>query len=100
MAQQDSSSSLGSPEVETASKDEKGKKKEEPEPEPEEEPCPTKPFHQCSGMNFTQTKAEKKAFNFTSGGDEVACCPAGTSCVSFGPVWGMCMPSWGPKGPK
>eukprot|EP00966_Prymnesium_polylepis_P283701 6554230-Prymnesium_polylepis.1 len=24
----------------------------------------------------------------------LACCPAGTVCRTFGPVWGMCMPSW------
>jgi len=64
------------------------------------DPCPTKPFHQCAGMNFTQTKDEKDAYNVTAGANQFACCPAGTSCVTFGPVWGMCMPSWGGGGGK
>ena len=58
------------------------------------DPCPTKPFGQCAGMNFSNADAGL-TFNFTTGASPFACCPAGASCVSFGPVWGMCMPSWG-----
>ena len=61
---------------------------------PAEDPCANKPFGQCAGMNFTQTKEERDAYNFTAGAAHLSCCPAGTSCVVFGPVWGMCMPSW------
>ena len=61
-----------------------------------EEACATKPFGQCAGMNFTQTKAQKNMYNITAGAQPLTCCPAGTNCVTFGPVWGMCMPSWTP----
>ena len=61
---------------------------------PPVDPCTTKPVGQCAGMNFTQTKEERDAYNFTAGATRLSCCPAGTSCVVFGPVWGMCMPSW------
>ena len=57
--------------------------------------CSTKMFGQCAGMNFTSTKSEKKGFNFTEGGEQFACCPVGSTCMQFGPVWGMCMPDWG-----
>ena len=60
------------------------------------EACTTKPFGQCAGMNFTSSKADKDSYNFTAGSAELACCPAGTRCVVFGPVWGMCMPAFGP----
>jgi len=58
------------------------------------DPCPTKPFEQCAGMNFTDSKAEAPAYNFSTAARQTVCCPAGTVCVSFGPVWGQCMPSW------
>ena len=60
------------------------------------EACTTKPFGQCAGMNFTSSKADKDSYNFTAGSTPFACCPAGTRCVVFGPVWGMCMPAFGP----
>lgn len=79
-------------------KKEEVKKKEEP-PAPAPEACTTiaKPYGQCAGMNMTQTKEERKAYNITDGAaaHPLACCPAGTSCVVFGPVWGMCMPTFG-----
>lgn len=80
--------STGTADDSTAKEDE-SKKKDEPAA------CVTKPFTQCAGMNFTQTKTERDAYNFTAGAGQFACCPAGTSCVNFGPVFGMCMPSWG-----
>ena len=43
-----------------------------------------------------QTKAQKNMYNITAGAQPLTCCPAGTNCVTFGPVWGMCMPSWTP----
>jgi len=58
-------------------------------------PCPTKPFGQCAGMNFTQPDV-KLTYNYSSAAQAFACCPPGTACVSFGPVWGMCMPSMVP----
>jgi len=59
------------------------------------EVCPTKPFGQCGGMNFSQPKLERKVgYNFTTAAEPYACCPAGFNCVSFGPVWAQCMPSW------
>ena len=60
------------------------------------EPCTTKLFGQCSGMNFTAPELDKNLFNFSSSGEQFACCPDGSACVKFGPVWGMCMPQWGP----
>ena len=57
--------------------------------------CPTKPFGQCAGMNFSQTKTERDQYNFTAGAQSLSCCPEGTSCVTFGPAWGMCMPAFG-----
>jgi len=71
-------------------------KKEEAQPPPTEAPCATKPFGQCAGMNFTAPKAALGALNFTGTAAPLSCCPDGTKCVSFGPVWGMCMPSFGP----
>ena len=69
--------------------------KDDDDDEEEEGACTTKPFGQCSGMNFTAPKDEKNTFNYTTGSSApFACCPAGTSCVQFGPVWGMCMPGW------
>jgi len=67
-----------------------------PPSKPAEEPtaCATKPFGQCAGMNFTAPKAERAAHNFSTVAEPFACCPTGTSCVSFGPVYGQCMPSW------
>jgi len=62
---------------------------------PEADVCATKPFGQCSGMNFSSTKAERNLFNFTAPAETLACCPAGTTCITFGPVWGMCMPEFG-----
>jgi len=59
------------------------------------DPCPTKPFGQCSGMNFSQPDG-RLTYNFTAPAADLACCPAGTTCLKMGPVWGMCMPSWGP----
>ena len=50
------------------------------------EACPTKPFGQCAGLNFTSSKPEKDAYNYTTGEGQFACCPAGTSCIEFGPV--------------
>jgi len=67
--------------------------------EPIADPCPTKPYGQCAGLNFSATKEEKDLYNYSTAASTLACCPAGTSCVSFGPVWGMCMPSWVPAGP-
>ena len=93
--------------------DEKKEEKEDEEAPPEEAPpeeappeeappeeappavvCATKPYGQCAGMNFTQTKVEKSAYNVSAGAAPLSCCPEGTSCVTFGPVWGMCMPAW------
>lgn len=51
--------------------------------------CATKPFGQCSGMNFTTGGA---GFNFSGSAEPFACCPDGMSCLVMGPVWGMCMP--------
>jgi len=59
-----------------------------------EEACATKPFGQCSGMNFSEPKDKRNAFNFTAGAPEFTCCPEGTHCITFGPVWGLCMPSF------
>ena len=80
-----------SDELEATKKHEKDDKKPD-----EPAPCATKPFGQCAGMNFTKTKAERDAYNVTAGAQPLACCPPGTSCVVFGPVWGMCMPAFGP----
>jgi hypothetical protein len=76
---------------------EKAKEKAKEEPAKADEPsapCMTKPFGQCAGMNFT---AGAVGYNFSKGAPAtpLACCPAGTSCVTFGPVWGMCMPAFG-----
>jgi len=57
-------------------------------------PCPTKPFEQCGGMNFTAPKLERAGYNFSVTAEPTKCCPPGTSCVSFGPVWAQCMPEW------
>ena len=43
---------------------------------PPVDPCTTKPFGQCAGMNFTQTKEERDAYNFTAGATRLSCCPA------------------------
>ena len=77
--------------------DKKEDKKEDAKEEEAPEPCTTKPFGQCAGMNFTETKAERAAYNITEGAavHPLACCPAGMSCMVFGPVWGMCMPAPG-----
>ena len=48
--------------------------------------CATKPFQQCAGMNFSASKADRDAHNFTEVAQQFACCPAGTACVAFGPV--------------
>ena len=53
---------------------------------PKPEACATKPFGQCAGMNFSASKDDRDAYNFTTAAEPFACCPAGTSCVSFGPV--------------
>ena len=93
---------LGAAAKPPVSKKEEAKKKakEEPKEEPVKAddppaPCTTKPFGQCAGMNFT---AGGVGYNFTkdAAAPPLACCPAGTSCVTFGPVWGMCMPAFGP----
>jgi len=72
--------------------EEKEEEKEEEKPAAADAPCPTLPFHQCAGLNFT---AGGTGYNFSKVASQTACCPVGTSCVVFGPVWGMCMPSWG-----
>ena len=63
---------------------------------PTPDPCPTKPFGQCAGLNFSAPADIKDLYNFSGTPLPLSCCPAGTSCVTFGPVWGMCMPAWGP----
>lgn len=72
-------------------------------------PCATKPFGQCAGVDFNTSKADRdsafaKQFNISVGAAPppktalpFACCPVGTSCISFGPVFGMCMPTFGAK---
>jgi len=62
--------------------------------------CATKPFGQCAGMNFSQPKDVRDAFNFSAPVSSLACCPDGMECVTFGPVWGMCMPAWVAPKPK
>ena len=62
--------------------------------------CTTKPFGQCAGMNFSQPKDVRDAFNFSAPVSSLACCPDGMQCVTFGPVWGMCMPAWVAPKPK
>ena len=59
--------------------------------------CTTKPFGQCAGMNFT---AGAVGYNFSAKAEPYACCPEGQECLQFGPVWGMCMPSWAKPPPK
>jgi len=54
--------------------------------------CTTKAYAQCGGMNFTEAKHPSYQYNTTA--EPFACCPPGTSCVAFGPVWAMCMPTW------
>lgn len=73
---------------------EKDAKEEPKEADEPPAPCTTKPFGQCAGMNFTAPAA---TYNFSKSAPapSLACCPAGTSCVTFGPVWGMCMPAFG-----
>lgn len=53
----------------------------------EAEACTTKPFGQCAGMNFSGTAADRAAHNFSMVAEPFACCPLGTSCISFGPVY-------------
>lgn len=48
-------------------------------------------------MNFTAaatatTKPGELGYNFSAPAAPFACCPAGFTCVGFGPVWAMCMP--------
>ena len=51
-----------------------------PPPPPSAPPaCPTKPFGQCAGI---KPPAEP-----------TACCPPDTTCVHFGPIFGLCVPS-------
>lgn len=74
----------------------KSKKKDDDETEKKDDECMTKPFGQCGGFNMT--KGAHSFVNFTQTTLEnnyEACCPTGTACVMFGPVWGMCMPAFG-----
>ena len=51
-----------------------------------EETCATKPYHQCAGMNFSTSAAERKAYDFAGEAKEFSCCPDGHQCTKMGPV--------------
>mmetsp|Transcript_57921 Transcript_57921/g.152157 ORF Transcript_57921/g.152157 Transcript_57921/m.152157 type:complete len:95 (+) Transcript_57921:173-457(+) len=63
------------------------------------DPCPTKAFGQCAGLDLTKPNASL-GYNFSLVARQFVCCPAGTSCVFFGPTWGMCMPWFGGVPPR
>ena len=84
------------PEMGGGSKKKKDDDKKDDDKEDPADECTTKPFGQCGGFNFT--KGAHSFVNFsktTSEPNYEACCPTGTQCVMFGPVWGMCMPGFG-----